>query len=100
MHVSPHRPAHEIAPPASFLDDRVHDNPLEFAYRIEPAPGPQDILAPAEEASVVLYPFDASVRRGEVALEVFAYDDARRRHVEALEAIARTAGWRVVDPSP
>ena len=79
-------------------------------YRIDPAPGDRNVLAPAEEASLVLYPFDptnAEARReadlgagSEAVLEVFAYDDARPRHRAVLEDVSRTTGWRVVDPTP
>jgi hypothetical protein len=99
----------EVAPPPQFREDRIHDASFEIQYRIERAGGPHDPLAPEEEASVVLYPFDpanASARREaslgegtETVLEVFAYESSRARHREALDSVARTTGWRIVDPA-
>jgi hypothetical protein len=99
----------DVEPPPKFRDDRIQEASLEFQYRIEPAPGDRNVLAPAEEASLVYYPFDPSNRIGrreagldegdETVLEVFAYDDARTRQRSVLEDMARSTGWRVVDPA-
>jgi hypothetical protein len=92
------------APPERFVEDRVHDASFEVAYRIEPVAGPTNLLAPGEEASVVLYPFHPALRASPPAggsfLEVFAYDEARDRHRSVVETIARENGWRVEDPAP
>jgi hypothetical protein len=101
--------SHEVAPPPAFRQDRIAENGFQVEYRIAPSPGERNVLAPTEEATVVLYPFDPgneAARReiglgpgAETVLEVFAYAEGRARHRAVLEEIARPVPWRVIDPS-
>jgi hypothetical protein len=96
-------------PPAAFREDRVKENGFVVEYRLDPLPGSGNPLAPAEEASIAVYPFDLADATGrreaglppgdEAVLEVFAYQAGRDAHRAFLEGIARVTGWRVVDPS-
>jgi hypothetical protein len=96
-----------IAPPASFVQEIVHAAAFEAQYRLARTDGSRDVRAPAEEASILLYPFDPrneGARRevglgagAETILEVFAYEDGRERHRDFLRAAASSEGWRVID---
>ncbi len=98
----------DLKPPRAFLRDRIAETAFQIEYRIAPAPGERNVLAPAEEATLALYPFDPSNgaareelglgEGAETILEVFAYADGRARQREVLEAVARSVHWRVIDP--
>ncbi len=107
------KPSSSYPPPPAFRSDRVHAAKLEATYRLHVVGGTvTDTVAPAEEASVAFYPFDARDAEGrvdaglpvdgrEAVLEVFAYEAGRERHRRLLEAVAGAhAGWRVVDTPP
>jgi hypothetical protein len=102
------RPSRDLPPPESFRDDRVHEHAFAMEYRLRRLSGPRDPGAPAEEGSLVFYPFDPADLEGrreagleegpEATLEVFAYAAGRARHRAVLEDVAARRGWRVVDP--
>lgn len=103
-------PASSLEPPEAFRRDRILTARFEASYRLFPLPGAsRDPVAPAEEASVVFYPFDPEGKIGReeagtaatgagASLELFAYQAGRERHREHLEGVASEHGWRVVDP--
>ena len=105
------RPSSSQSPPAAFVADRVHEARFEAVYRLHVLPGASSLpVAPPEEASVVVYPFDPRNAEGraearlpadgrEVLVEVFAYDAGRDRHRAFLEMVASARGWRIVDPA-
>ena len=98
-------------PPPLFRSDVIHEARFEAEYRLGIVPGTRTARdAPAEEASLVFYPFDPENAEGraeagldargpEAVLEAFAYDAGRPRHRAHLEAVAKANGWRAVDPS-
>jgi hypothetical protein len=98
----------DVPPPPEFRRDRAAENGFQVEYRIAPPPGERNVLAPTEEATVVLYPFDPgndAARRelglgpgAETILEVFAYGEGRARHKAVLDEVARPVHWRVLDP--
>jgi hypothetical protein len=97
-------------PPPSFVEDRKRGARFEVVYRLAREAGaPPSPLAPEEEASLVVYPFDvhAPASRAEAGLppsareavvEAFAYEAGRARHRAFLADAARSVGGRVVDP--
>jgi hypothetical protein len=98
-----------IPPPALFASDQVHEARFEAVYRLYPLPGAKsDREVPAEEGSIVFYPFDpedsdahrevADLREQDAVVEVFAYDAGRERHRAWVSSVAAARGWRVVDP--
>ena len=99
-----------LPPPPLFVADQVHEARFEAVYRLYPLPGAQgDPAVPAEEASIVFYPFDPEdadaraeapgIRPGEVVVEVFAYEAGRARHRALLASVAGSRRWRVIDPA-
>lgn len=96
-----------VAPPASFHADRAKAWALPFEYRLAPF-DESPIGAPAEEASLLFYPFDpknAAARADaglddgpETILEVFAYESGRARHREVVAAFCEREGLRMIDP--
>jgi hypothetical protein len=94
--------------PDAFREDRIHENGFEIQYRLAPETDVPDFRAPEHEGSLVFYPFDPAneAARREAGLgpgtgaviEAFAYEPARARHREFLEAVAREHGWQVVEP--
>jgi hypothetical protein len=104
------KPSRAFAPPPSFATDRVRAARFEAAYRLEREAGtrPSD-PAPAEEASLVLYPFDVLGRTSreeaglaaggsEAVLEAFAYEAGRARHRAFLARALAGLRAKVVDP--
>ena len=97
----------EIAPPEEFVRGQVIIHRFELEYRLGPGEEPWDPAAPAEEGSLVLYPFDpanAAARREAnlpegtaPILEAFAYGAGRARHRRVLEDVAHARGWQVID---
>ena len=102
--------AADVAPPAGFRADRRANARFEATYRLHTVPGARpNPVAPPEEGSLVLYPFDvrnveARVEAGlpdtgsETILEAFAYEAGRDRHRRFLESVAASLGARVLDP--
>ena len=97
----------EIEPPEEFVAGQVIVNRFEMEYRLQSGDEETDPVAPPEEGSLVLYPFDpvnAAARReadlpagSAPILEVFAYEAGRERHRRVLEDIAHARGWQVID---
>lgn len=97
----------ELPPTDEFVQGQVFQHRFEMEYRLHRAWERTNPMAPEEEGSLVLYPFDpanASARReaglGEgygVVLEAFAYGPARDRHRAVIETVGRANGWRVID---
>jgi len=99
----------DLPPPAGFVEGMVFTHRFEMQYRLRPKRGESRVLhAPAEEASLVLYPFDPANRVGrrEAGLdevgrgpvyELFAYASGRDRHRRVLEEVARRGGWTVAE---
>lgn len=97
----------DLPPPAEFREAQVILNPFEMQYRLRPRGGAHDPQAPAEEGSLVVYPFDPAnaVGRRESGLEAgsapvleaFTYAEDRTRHRAVLEDVAHGRGWQVVD---
>lgn len=98
----------DVAPPSEFREAQVILNPFEMQYRLRMPGETVDPQAPAQEGSLVVYPFDVANavarREGKLGegsapvLEAFAYAEARARHRAVLEDVAHGRGWRVVDP--
>ncbi len=99
-----------LPPPEDFVQEQVYIQRFELQYRLRASTvrGEEgEEAAPAEEGSLVLYPFDAAnhgTRReaglGEGAgpvLEAFAYTAGRDRHRRVLEDVAHGRGWQVLD---
>jgi hypothetical protein len=98
----------DLPPPKEFVAGQILIHRFELQYRLlreeDQEPNP---VAPPEEGSLVLYPFDPANRsaREEVGLpeghgailEGFAYGAARDRHVRVLEDVAHARGWNVTD---
>ena len=97
----------DVAPPEEFVAGQVIVHRFEMEYRLGVEGEASDPVAPAEEGSLVLYPFDpanAAARKeadlpdGEApVLEAFAYGAGRTRHRRVLEDIAHARGWQVID---
>jgi hypothetical protein len=97
----------EIAPPEEFVAGQVIVHRFELEYRLQSAGEVADPLAPPEEGSLVLYPFDpanqaarreANLPEGTAPiLEAFAYGAGRAGHRRVLEDIAHARGWQVID---
>ncbi len=98
----------DVAPPPEFVEAQVSVHRFELEYRLARAPGGgRDPRAPAEEGSLVLYPFDPTNRlarreaglseSGGPLLEAFAYAEARDRHRRVLREVAVARGWQVLD---
>lgn len=102
--------AKDVLPPPGFREDRRAFARFEATYRLHPLPGSRtDPLAPVEEGSLVVYPFDArnvgaraeallTADAGETIVEAFVYESGRDRHRRLLESVAMSLGARVVDP--
>lgn len=97
----------ELPPPENFVQEQVYTQRFELQYRLHPEGERTEMAAPAEEGSLVLYPFDVANREarteaklGEGAgpvLEAFAYTAGRARHRRVLEEVAHGRGWRVAE---
>jgi len=97
----------DVDPPAAFVAGQVTIHRFEMEYRLSPESGEPDPVAPPEEGSLVLYPFDpanaaarteADLPAGDATvLEAFAYGEGRARHRRVLEDIAHARGWQVID---
>ena len=97
----------ELPPPDAFVAGQILIHRFELQYRLLREGDDVDPVAPPEEGSLVLYPFDpanqaarneAGLPEGHGAiLEGFAYGSARPRHVRVLEDVAHARGWRVID---
>lgn len=97
----------DMAPPPEFVAGQVIVNRFEMEYRLGPGEEEPNPVAPPEEGSLVLYPFDpanaAARREADLPdgtapiLEAFAYGAGRARHRRVLEDIAYGRGWRVID---
>jgi len=97
----------DVAPPASFRRDRVHENGFDVQYRLVRDDAPRDLRAPPEEGSLVLYPFDpaneearreAGLEEGTgTVLEIFAYEWGRERHLAYWQGVAARSGWQAID---
>ena len=95
------------APPEVFRKELALQHGFAVEYRL-PAEG-DDVhrSAPAEEASLVYYPFDPKgegrdelkTRTGGVVLEAFAYAEGRAQHAKVLTDFGAARGWQVVDPA-
>ena len=102
--------AKDVLPPKGFRDDRRAFARFEATYRLHPVPGSRtNSVAPAEEGSLVVYPFDVrnvgaraearlAADEGESIVEAFAYESGRDRHRRFLESVAKSLGARVLDP--
>jgi len=97
----------DVAPPDEFVAGQVVIHRFELEYRLARDVEDADPVAPPEEGSLVLYPFDpsntAARREAELpagdatVLEAFAYGSGRARHRRVLEDIAHARGWQVID---
>lgn len=95
------------APPETFRRELALQHGFTMEYRLPAAGGDAHRDAPAEEASLVYYPFDPrgegrdeiEATSGGVVLEAFAYAEGRERHREALDRFGAARGWRVVEPT-
>lgn len=102
--------AKDVSPPPGFRTDRRAFARFEATYRLHALPGAHaDPVAPSEEGSLVVYPFDArnvGARAeaglvpdgGETIVELFAYEEGRDRHRRVLGSVAASLGARVLDP--
>lgn len=99
--------AKDLTPPEEFVTGQIVIHRFELEYRLVPGDEPSDPTAPAEEGSLVLYPFDpanAAARKeaklpdgSGAVLEAFAYAPGRARHRRVLEDVAHARGWQVLD---
>lgn len=97
----------DVPPPEEFVTGQIVIHRFELEYRLSPGEEPSNLVAPAEEGSLVLYPFDpanAAARREAKLpegtapiLEAFAYGTGRARHRQVLEDVAHARGWQVID---
>lgn len=95
----------EQAPPPAFVAERVREHRLEVQYRLARRALPEATPAPAEEGSLIAYPFDASgdlarqetrLPPGGGVLEAFAYAWDHERHRALWQAFADEVGAQVV----
>lgn len=97
----------DLPPPADFVQGQIYTHKFEMQYRLHRGEGEPSVVAPAEEGSLVLYPFDvanAGARKetglqegtGPI-LEAFAYQAGRQRHERVLRDVAAKRGWQVLD---
>ena len=97
----------ELPAPQEFVTGQIVIHRFEMEYRLAPGDEPSDPVAPAEEGSLVLYPFDpanaAARKEAKLSdgtapiLEAFAYGVGRDRHRQVLEDVAHARGWQVID---
>ena len=97
----------DMPPADEFVEGQIFMHRFEMEYRLHRAWEKPNPVAPEEEGSLVLYPFDpqnAAARRDgnldegpAIVLEMFAYGPARDRHRKVLEEVAKKGGWRVID---
>lgn len=93
-----------LPPPPEFVAERVREQRIEVQYRLAPRPLAEPTPAPAEEGSLIAYPFDAHgelARRelglppGGAVLEAFAYAWDHERHRALWQAFATEVGGRL-----
>lgn len=96
----------ELPPPPEFVADRVHEHRFEIQYRLSAERGSEEYLAPPEEGSVAVYPFDPEGRLvkqergladdGGPILEAFAYVWQHERHRALWSSVAADLGGRLL----
>lgn len=91
-----------VGPPEEFVAEQVRIQRLEIQYRLAPQPMEPPPPAPAEEGSLIVYPFDlegALARRelglaqdGGPVIELFAYAWQHERHAAFWSRLAADLG--------